>query len=69
MKQHRPYKLVEYDPAWPQQFEAKKKLIISALGQNILGIFHIGSTSIPGMVAKPQIDIMVVVFDLQPVRD
>jgi len=69
MKQHRPYQLAEYDPTWPQQFEVKKKLILEVLGQNVLDIYHIGSTSIPGMIAKPQIDIMVVVSDLQLVQD
>ncbi|MDD5043269.1 MAG: GrpB family protein [Patescibacteria group bacterium] len=69
MKKHRPYWLVKYDPIWPRQFAEKKKLILDVLGNEVLAIHHIGSTSIPGMVAKPQIDILVVVKDLRKVHE
>ena len=47
-----------YDPAWPEIFEAEARRIETALRQAIQ-IEHIGSTSVPGLVAKPIIDIMV----------
>ena len=56
-------KLLDYDPDWPQKFEAHAKTIASALGSSALRIEHIGSTSVPGLAAKPIIDILVVVED------
>ena len=68
-KPHRPFKLSPYDPSWPKLFEAKKKLILEVMGDTVLNVYHIGSTSIPNMIAKTQIDIMVEVKDLDDVRD
>jgi len=51
--------IVPYQSGWVALFEREAELIRSALGKNALGIAHIGSTSIPGMAAKPVIDIMV----------
>lgn len=67
MKQHRPYQLLPYNQSWPEQYELKKKDIFEALGDCVLGIQHIGSTSIPGMMAKSQIDILVVANALNKV--
>jgi GrpB-like predicted nucleotidyltransferase (UPF0157 family) len=53
--------LKEYDPLWVSQFEADRNLISSALGGLAKRIEHVGSTSIPGMKAKPIIDIAVAV--------
>ncbi len=69
MKIHRPYKLVEYNPEWPSWFADKKQRIIGALGDLVLEIYHVGSTSIPGMIAKPQIDVLVVVDNLDALRE
>ncbi len=69
MKQHRPYKLEEYNSNWPILFEDKKAIIAECLGSCVLDIQHIGSTSIPGMIAKPQIDIIVIVDTLDHVRE
>ncbi len=55
--------LVEYDPTWPERFEFERQSIESALGKRALMIEHIGSTSVAGLVAKPIIDICVVVED------
>lgn len=61
--------LVTYDPAWPQEFEKEKKLIDSAIGKWITGkINHVGSTSIPGISAKPTIDILVGVNNLEETK-
>jgi GrpB-like predicted nucleotidyltransferase (UPF0157 family) len=55
--------LVEYDPRWPEQFESEAARLRHVLGPRALGVEHIGSTSVPGLVAKPIIDICVVVSD------
>ena len=55
--------LVEYDTHWPHLFEREAKRIISALGGKALLVEHIGSTSVPGLCAKPIIDILLVVAD------
>lgn len=60
--------LVDYDPSWPAQFEEDKERILSAAKDNILGIEHIGSTSIQGLSAKPIIDIVVGIRDLNAVE-
>lgn len=51
--------LVDYDPQWPELYEAEKKSILDAIGPHVLEIEHVGSTAIRGMPAKPIIDIMV----------
>ena len=58
-----PIVLVEYDPQWPQRFEEEAQLIRTVLGQRALGVEHVGSTSIPGLTAKPIVDIVLAVAD------
>lgn len=60
----RKVEVVPYDPAWPAAFKGESKLLRSVLGRNCMEIFHIGSTAVPGMMAKPIIDILVSVKDL-----
>ena len=55
--------IVEYDPLWPQTFRRHAAIISRALGQKVLVIEHVGSTSVPGLAAKPIIDIDVLVED------
>ena len=56
--------LVEYDPQWPTLFEVEASRICSALGGAIeFSLEHFGSTAIPGLAAKPIIDIMLIVAD------
>lgn len=55
--------VVDYDPAWPDRFEAIRDRIAPALGALAIAIEHVGSTSVPGLAAKPVIDIDVVVAD------
>ncbi len=55
--------LVEYDPSWPKLFEQEANRIRSVLGKKALQIEHVGSTSVPGLCAKPIIDILLVVED------
>jgi len=68
-EKHRPYQLVAYDPTWPEQFIEKKNRILKALSDSVVAIHHMGGTSIPSMITKPQIDILVVVNDLQAARE
>lgn len=56
---NRPLVIVEYDPQWPLLYEEEKAMILSVIEDKILAIEHIGSTAVPGLGAKPIIDIMV----------
>jgi GrpB-like predicted nucleotidyltransferase (UPF0157 family) len=55
--------IVDYDPAWPWLFEREARRIQTALGNRTLLIEHVGSTSVPGLAAKPRIDVLLVVAD------
>ena len=61
--------VVPYDPLWPEAFEQARDEAVLALGSNLLAIHHIGSTSIPGIHAKPVIDMLAVVADLAAVDE
>ena len=58
-----PVVLVEYDADWPRVFGREEARIREALGDAALQVEHVGSTSIPGIAAKPIIDIVLVVID------
>ena len=65
MQRHnRPYELVPFNEKWKAIFPSEAQLIKISLGDIVKTIEHIGSTSIPSMIAKPQIDILVIVTDL-----
>ena len=51
--------IAEYDPAWPAAYERECALIADALADLVLAIEHVGSTAVPGLGAKPVIDITV----------
>jgi GrpB-like predicted nucleotidyltransferase (UPF0157 family) len=55
--------LAPYDPAWPAQYAGEAAKIRAALGERALVLEHVGSTSIPGLCAKPIIDILLAVAD------
>jgi GrpB-like predicted nucleotidyltransferase (UPF0157 family) len=55
--------LAEYDPQWPLLFEREEARIRAALGDRALRVEHVGSTSVPGLAAKPLIDLVLVVAD------
>ncbi|MDB4984615.1 MAG: yqkA [Patescibacteria group bacterium] len=57
-------KLVEYDPQWPFLFEKEKTSLKELLGDKVLSIEHIGSTSIPGVPSKPILDIDIAISSL-----
>jgi GrpB-like predicted nucleotidyltransferase (UPF0157 family) len=52
-----------YDPAWQERFRQEEARIRAALGESALSVEHIGSTSVPGLAAKPIVDILLVVED------
>jgi GrpB-like predicted nucleotidyltransferase (UPF0157 family) len=54
---------VDYDPKWPELFGREAVRIRAALGRRALRIEHTGSTAVPGLVAKPIIDMLLVVID------
>jgi GrpB-like predicted nucleotidyltransferase (UPF0157 family) len=60
-----PVCLVDYDPAWSGRFANEAAAIRAALGADALAVEHIGSTAMPGMRAKPVIDIMVLIDDIE----
>ena len=60
--------VLPYDPRWPLEFEAEKDRIAGMLGSLALRIDHHGSTAVPGLPAKPIIDIQVSVGRLQPMQ-
>jgi GrpB-like predicted nucleotidyltransferase (UPF0157 family) len=55
--------VVDYDPEWPRLFEREADRIRAVLGKRAVQLEHVGSTSVPGLAAKPIIDIMLVVPD------
>src|SRR4051794_1338794 len=62
--------LVEYDPSWPERYQAELGRIIAALPAGVIQrAEHIGSTAVPGMVAKPVVDILIGVDDLKKARE
>lgn len=61
--------VVEYNPHWPQLYEQEVALIAAALGDTLLKAHHIGSTAVPGLAAKPVIDIILVVSCLSQLDD
>jgi len=60
----REVEVVPHDPEWKDAFEAEAKHIGAALGENVVAVHHIGSTSIPNIYAKPVIDILVEVRNI-----
>jgi GrpB-like predicted nucleotidyltransferase (UPF0157 family) len=56
-----PILIAEYDPEWPRLFEREAERIRAALGERVVLLEHAGSTSVPGLAAKPLIDILLVV--------
>ena len=58
-----PIHLAEYDPAWPSLYEREAARIRAVLGERVLLLEHAGSTSVPGLAAKPIIDIVLGVAD------
>jgi len=58
-----PIYLAPYDPAWPARYRALAARIREALGERVVRLEHVGSTSVPGLSAKPVIDVVLAVAD------
>lgn len=58
-----PIVLADYDPQWPRLFARERERIRAALGDRVVLLEHVGSTSVPGLAAKPRIDLLLVVPD------
>src|SRR5687767_2608748 len=62
--------IVPYDSTWPERFHMEKQQLLNCLPSGIIRrIEHFGSTAVAGLVAKPVIDILVEVTDLQATRE
>ena len=57
------FSIAEYDRSWPAQYERLAGVIRTALGPAVLGLEHVGSTAVPGLAAKPVIDVDLTVAD------
>jgi GrpB-like predicted nucleotidyltransferase (UPF0157 family) len=51
-------RLADYDPMWPARFEDARRVIVEACGGLLLDLQHVGSTAVPGLAAKPTLDLM-----------
>src|SRR5262245_50667283 len=61
--------IAPYDPAWPERFSREKTHLLSCLPPALIRrVEHFGSTAVPGLAAKPIIDILVEVTDLEATR-
>jgi GrpB-like predicted nucleotidyltransferase (UPF0157 family) len=61
--------LVEYDPRWPVLYREEEARILDAIGHRLIAIEHVGSTSVPGLAAKPIIDIMAAIDSLDTAQE
>ncbi len=69
MTESEPIEIVAYDPEWPARFEAERPALAEAIGGFATGgIHHVGSTAVPGLDAKPIIDILIGVESLNASR-
>lgn len=57
-------KVVDYNPNWSSEYQKEEQCIRTILQEELVNSFHIGSTSVPGLKAKPIIDILLVVNDI-----
>ena len=63
-------RLAPADPEWPARFDLEQAVLVEAIGRWVVGgIHHVGSTAVPGLDAKPIIDILVGVSDLETARE
>ena len=63
-----PIILVPYDASWPEAYRSESLRLREAVGSNIVRISHIGSTTVPGLTAKPTIDILLGKKTILPCR-
>ena len=63
-REERPIVVVDYNDGWPARFERLADRVRDALGDAALTVEHIGSTAVPGLAAKPVIDMLLIVTDV-----
>jgi GrpB-like predicted nucleotidyltransferase (UPF0157 family) len=61
--------LAEHDPVWAREYSAHEARVRGAVGSTAVAVEHIGSTSVPGLAAKPILDILVTVPDITAEED
>ena len=61
--------IADYDPRWPVLYREEEARILDAIGHILVGLEHVGSTSVPGLAAKPIIDIMAGIDSLDNARE
>lgn len=66
-KKMRHVAVTEFDPAWAGRYAAEAAVVQKILGENCTAVYHIGSTAVPGLAAKPIVDILPVVRDIAAV--
>ena len=57
--------VADHDPAWADRFRSVRELVEAALGGRALAVEHVGSTAVPGLAAKPVVDVQVTVDDVE----
>ncbi len=62
-------RVVPHDPAWTEGFEREAAALRSVLGDEALAVHHIGSTSVPGLQAKPTIDVLIEAREIETLDD
>lgn len=63
------YTFAEYSPEWPRQFEEEAARLKSLLGDELIEVHHIGSTSVPELAAKPVIDLLPLVREITAIDE
>jgi GrpB-like predicted nucleotidyltransferase (UPF0157 family) len=59
-------RIVDYDPGWPEEARRELARVAAALGDLAVRLDHVGSTAVPGLAAKPIVDLQVSVASLEP---
>jgi GrpB-like predicted nucleotidyltransferase (UPF0157 family) len=67
--QRKKVRLSSYNPEWKKIYKKEKEILLSVLGDQVLDVQHIGSTSVPGVKAKPIIDIVVALKKIKDVEN
>lgn len=65
----RKVEVVPYNPDWSRLFEVESAQMKLALGENCIAVHHVGSTAVPGLCAKPKIDMILVVKDMKSILE
>lgn len=64
-REHRPVVIGAYDPGWAGRFCDVARRVVGAIGAAALSLEHVGSTSVPGLAAKPVVDVLMTVVDVE----